>query len=125
MGRGTGVMRAPFQVLLALLLVGLGAVLLVEEQGVVGHDDAGRLKALVLVVVGLYAFGRALPGVGRAEAFFSYRQRAYLTIGLLLVGGGLLWVAASLGWIRQGVLGPLLVVILGIWILVRQVRRHH
>jgi hypothetical protein len=122
MGRLPGAMRAPFQILLALLLVGLGAILLVEEQGVVGHEDADRLKALLLVVVGLYSFGQALPAMRRADAFFAYRQRAYLTVGLLLVGGGVLWVAASLGWIRQGILGPLLVVILGIWILVRQVR---
>ncbi len=121
MRRLPGVRRVPFQVLVAVLLVGLGLILLVEEQGVVAHQDADRLKALLLVIVGLYYLAQALPLLAR-EALFGYRQRAHLTIGLLLVGGGLLWVAASFGWVRQGVLGPLLVVAVGVWILVRQVR---
>ncbi len=114
--------RVRFQVLVALLLIAAGALWLLEALGILTHDVAGHLLPLPLIVIGAYYLAVAPRAHSADSPFFWYGQRGHRGLGTLLFAGGLLWLAASFGWLREGVIVPLLVVALGFWILLRQVR---
>jgi hypothetical protein len=115
--------RARFQVLAAFLLIGLGVLWLLDAQGIITTDTRRHLLPLLLVAAGAYFVWLGLRATVGTEPWPAYQRRGRLTFGLLLVAGGLLWWAASFGWIREGAVVPMLVIALGVLILFRQSRR--
>jgi hypothetical protein len=113
--------RARFQVLAALLLIGLGVLWLLDAQGIITADTRRHLLPLLLVAAGAYFVWLGLRARVGTEPW-PYQRRGRLAFGLLLVAGGLLWWAASFGWIREGAVVPMLVIALGVLILFRQSR---
>lgn len=114
--------RARFQVLAAFLLIGLGVLWLLTEQGLITRETYRHLLPLLLLAAGAYFLWLALRATVGAELWSTYQRRGRLAFGLLLIAGGLLWWAASYGWIREGAVVPMLIIALGVVVLLRQSR---
>jgi hypothetical protein len=114
--------RERFQVLVAFSLIGVGVLWLLDAQGVITRDTYRHLLPLLLVAAGAYVLAMALRARVGPEVWSAYQRRGRLTFGVLLVAGGLLWLAASYGWIREGAVVPMLVIALGVLVLLRQSR---
>jgi hypothetical protein len=115
--------RPRFQILAAFLLIGLGVLWLLTEQGLITRDTYRHLLPLLLVAAGAYFVWLGLRATEGTEPWSGYRRRGRLAFGLMLVAGGLLWWAASYGWIREGAVVPMLIIALGVLVLLRQSRR--
>ncbi len=114
--------RIRFQVLLAVILILGGLLWLLVEQGVITRPVAGHLLPLLLILTGVYYIAIGVRPRWGDDLLLSYQRRGYLGLGGFLVAGGLLWLAASFGWLQEGTIVPLILIALGVWVLLRQAR---
>ncbi len=72
---GTSFQMGPgyFPIMLSLILMGLGAIIMVQSMVMAGEDsepEAANWKAYILVILGPVGFGLFLSGLGLAPAIF-------------------------------------------------------
>jgi len=114
--------RVRFQVLLAVMLILGGLLWLLVEQGAITREVAGHLLPLLLLLVGGYYLAIGLRPRWGDDVLLYYQRRGYLSLAGVLIAGGLIWLAASYGWLQEGAIVPLILIGLGVWVLFRQAR---
>ena len=89
-------------------LMAVGLLLLAVNLGLLPLDDL-PLPPLLVVLAGVWLTADACRKPGRRGT----------TAGILVIAGGLFWIAVSVGWLEEGQFLGVLLIALGIGVLLR------